>query len=156
MKQILVDSNVLLDVLTEDPVWFDWSAAALEHHASGDRLCINIVIYTEVSIGFNRVEELEQTLRTADFERLSLPWDAGFLAGKAYSRYRRAGGERRSPLPDFLIGAHAAVDNLVLLTRDARRYRAYFPTIELIAPVAELMTSANLLGTPMGKADASV
>lgn len=134
MKQILVDSNVLLDVLTEDPIWFDWSASALEYHAARDRLCINIVIYTEISIGFDRVEELEQTLRPADFERLSLPWDAGFLAGKAYLRYRKGGGERRSPLPDFLIGAHAAVAGLALLTRDVRRYRAYFPAVELIAP----------------------
>ena len=134
MSQILVDSNVLLDVLTDDPQWFDWSAAALERHAATSRLCINFVIYTEVSVGFERVEELEAALPSAEFARMPMPWDAAFLAGKAFMRYRKAGGERRSPLPDFFIGAHAAVAEMRLLTRDPSRYRTYFPTIELIAP----------------------
>jgi predicted nucleic acid-binding protein len=134
MKQILVDSNVLLDVLTEDPQWFDWSASALERHADGNRLCINFVIYTEVSVGFERVEDLEAALPASEFTRVAMPWDAAFLAGKAFVRYRKAGGERRSPLPDLFIGAHAAVADMRLLTRDASRYRTYFPRLELIAP----------------------
>lgn len=134
MSQVLVDSNVLLDVLTEDPAWFDWSAQALERTAARTQPCINVLIYAEVSIGFERVEALEEALPAADFTRLPVPWDAAFLAGKAFLRYRRAGGERRSPLPDFLIGAHALIAGIPLLTRDAARYRTYFPKLHLIAP----------------------
>lgn len=131
---VLVDSNVLLDVLAEDPHWFSWSAerlaAAAEHHP----LIINPIIYAEVSISFERIEELEAALPPTVFERRQLPWETAFLAGKCFLAYRRAGGERRSPLPDFFIGAHAAVEGLILLTRDAGRYRTYFPRLELIAP----------------------
>lgn len=134
MSQVLVDSNVLLDVLTEDRSWFEWSAQALERCATGAQPCINVLIYSEVSIGFERIEELDKALPPADFTRLSLPWEAAFLAGKVFVRYRRAGGQRHSPLPDFLIGAHAAVANIPLLTRDARRYRTYFPKVKLICP----------------------
>lgn len=134
MGQVLVDSNVLLDVLTEDPAWYDWSAQALARAAADRQLCINPLVYAEVSAGFERIEALDEALPAADFARLPLPWEASFLAGKAFLAYRRRGGSRHSPLPDFLIGAHAAVAGLPLLTRDARRYRTHFPTLALIAP----------------------
>lgn len=134
MNQVLVDANVLLDVLTDDPIWFDWSARALETQAAAGRLCINPLIYAEVSVGFNRIEELDAALPPADFTRLVLPWEAGFLAGKAYLRYRHARGARRSPMPDFYIGAHAAIAGIPLVTRDAARYRTYFPKLPLICP----------------------
>ncbi|HET8898337.1 MAG TPA: type II toxin-antitoxin system VapC family toxin [Rhodanobacteraceae bacterium] len=134
MSQVLVDANVLLDVLTDDPTWFEWSAGKLEECAARSRLCINPFIYAEVSVGFDRIEELDDALPPADFTRLPLPWEAAFLAGKAFRQYRRAKGARRSPLPDFFIGAHAAIQRIPLLTRDARRYRMYFPTVELVAP----------------------
>jgi predicted nucleic acid-binding protein len=133
---VLVDSNVLLDVLTEDPVWYDWSSAALAAAADAGSLAINPLVYAEVSIGFERVEELDEALPPQTFVRLPLPWAAAFLAGKCFLAYRRAGGERRSPLPDFYIGAHAAVDGMPLLTRDHVRYRTYLPSLHLIAPEA--------------------
>lgn len=134
MSQVLVDANVLLDVVTDDPDWFDWSASQLERCAAQARLCINPIIYAEVSVGFERIEELDDALPPSDFGRLPLPWEAAFLAGKAFLHYRRARGARRSPLPDFFIGAHAAIDGIPLLTRDAQRYRIYFSTVELICP----------------------
>jgi predicted nucleic acid-binding protein len=134
MSQVLVDANVLLDVFTNDPVWFDWSSRALENCAARSQLCVNPLIYSEVSAGFERIEELDAALPPADFTRLPLPWEAGFLAGKAFLRYRRNGGARRSPLPDFYIGAHAAIAGIPLLTRDATRYRTYFPALRLICP----------------------
>lgn len=129
-----MDSNVILDVLTEDPRWFSWSAAALEEHAERSVLVIDPIVYTEVSIRFERIEELEDALPPSLFRREPLPWEAGFLAGKCFVDYRRRGGTRRSPLPDFYIGAHAAVGGMTLLTRDATRYRAYFPTLDVHAP----------------------
>jgi predicted nucleic acid-binding protein len=131
---VLVDSNVLLDVLTEDPAWYEWSSAALAATANRNSLAINPVIYAEVSIGFARIEELDAALPAETFLRLPLSWPAAFLAGKCFLAYRRAGGERRSPLPDFYIGAHAATEAMPLLTRDAGRYRTYLPRLELIAP----------------------
>jgi predicted nucleic acid-binding protein len=133
-REVLVDSNVLLDVLTEDAQWFEWSASRLAEAAAATTLAINPVIYAEVSIRFDRIEELDDAVPIDHFRREALPWEAAFLAGKAFLRYRRRGGKRRSPLPDFYIGAHAAVRALSLLTRDARRYRAYFPTVRLICP----------------------
>jgi predicted nucleic acid-binding protein len=133
-RVVLVDSNVILDVRTEDPVWFDWSSRTLAAAAEAYELAINPIIYGEVSIDADRVEELDVELPESDYLRLSLPYEAAFLAGKAFLRYRRAGGERRSPLPDFYVGAHAAVSGLMLLTRDAARYRTYFPTVTLISP----------------------
>jgi predicted nucleic acid-binding protein len=130
----LVDSNVLLDVLTEDQHWSTWSADALAAAAETGPLVINQVIYAEVSIQFSHVEELDDVLPAHDFRRRGVPWPAAFLAGKAFLRYRRDGGERRSPLPDFFIGAHAAIEQLTLLTRDATRYRSYFPTVALVSP----------------------
>jgi hypothetical protein len=134
MKATLVDSNVLLDVATNDRAWAAWSSAALERAANEGALAINALIYAEVSMGFDRVEELEATLAPAHFRRLELPYEAAFLAGKAFLQYRRRGGARKAPLPDFYIGAHAAVADLRLLTRDPRPYRTYFPRVELIAP----------------------
>lgn len=130
----LVDSSVLLDVLTDDAVWGDWSRQTLSAAGDDGRLVINPIIYAEVSTGFDRVEELDDAVPASEFEREPLPYDAGFLAGKAFLAYRRRGGERRSPLPDFYIGAHAAVCRYRLLTRDAARYRTSFPTLQVIAP----------------------
>ena len=130
----LVDSNVLLDVLTDDPVWAERSRAAIERAADEGRLAINPIVYAEVSVGYEQIEELDAALPPDDFTRLSLPWAAGFLAGKCFARYRRAGGKRRSPLPDFYIGAHAAVEGLTLLTRDARLYRTYLPRLSVSTP----------------------
>jgi predicted nucleic acid-binding protein len=130
----LVDSNVLLDVLTEDPTWFAWSSRALANQAGSATLAINPVIYAEVSIGFARVEALEAALPADAFRRDPVPWEAAFLAGRSFLAYRRRGGAKRSPLPDFFIGAHAAVRGHALLTRDPSRYRTYFPTVELIHP----------------------
>ena len=131
---ILVDSNVLLDVLTQDPRWSPWSMDALAEHADRDVLAINPIIYAEVSMGFVRIEDLDATLPPPTFNRLPLPWEAAFLAGKCFLAYRKRGGIRASPLPDFYIGAHARVSGMTLLTRDAARYRTYFPALELIAP----------------------
>lgn len=130
----LVDSDVLLDVLTEDPRWSAWSAEALAERTDRDVVAINPIIYAEVSIGFVRIEELEDALPTSTFHRLAIPWEAAFLAGKCFVAYRRRGGVRSSPLPDFYIGAHASVSGMTLLTRDAARYRTYFPKLDLIAP----------------------
>lgn len=132
----LVDSNVLLDVLTEDPAWAPWSADALSRALDEGRLVINPVVYAEVSVGFERIEELDEAIPVSEFEREPLPYQAGFVAGKAFSAYRRRGGSRRSPLPDFYIGAHAAVSGYRLLTRDSARYRTYFPALRLITPGA--------------------
>ena len=134
MKFTLVDSNVLLDIATRDATWFAWSSKALELAGNESPLVINAIIYAEVSIGFQRIEDLESAIPANLYLRDPLPFEAAFLAGKAFLRYRRRGGARARPLPDFYIGAHAAVANHRLLTRDARRYRTYFPSIELIAP----------------------
>lgn len=134
MTDVLVDSNVILDILTEDPQWFEWSAQILTEYADQGALVINPLIYAEVAIGFNRIEELEEALPTDFFRRDALPYEAAFLAGQSFLEYRRRGGERRSPLPDFYIGAHAAVTGMSLLTRDVNRYRTYFPTVQLITP----------------------
>lgn len=134
MSGVLVDSNVLLDVLTEDAHWLPWSAEALARCADDSELVLNPIVYAEVSVGFDRIEDLDQALPLEAFVRSPLPWDAAFLAGKCFQAYRRRGGERRSPLPDFYIGAHAAVARLTLLTRDPARYRTYFPRLELVAP----------------------
>ena len=130
----LVDTNVLVDVITGDDKWFEWSAVALESAAGAGPLAINQVIYSEVSARFSRIDDLDEALPHDDYVRLDLPWSAAFLAGKCFNDYRRRGGLKRSPLPDFYIGAHAAVQNLRLLTRDAARYRTYFPTVEVFAP----------------------
>ena len=134
MTPVLVDSNVLLDVATGDPEWAAWSSAALERVADEAILVINAIVYGEVSVGFATIEELDLVLPADLFRREAIPYEAAFLAGKSYLAYRRRGGTRRSPLPDFFVGAHAAIAGYRLLTRDASRYRTYFPTISLIAP----------------------
>ncbi|MBI3892351.1 MAG: type II toxin-antitoxin system VapC family toxin [Candidatus Wallbacteria bacterium] len=134
MKSVLVDSNVLLDVATEDPRWSGWSSTALEAAGNRSSLVINPLIYAEVSIRFATIEELEWALPAVLFRREALPYEAGFLAGKVFLKYRRQGGSKPTPLPDFYIGAHAAVAGYQLLTRDASRYRTYFPRLELLAP----------------------
>ncbi len=134
MSGVLIDSNVLLDVLTEDPEWFAWSAERLARIADSEPLAINPLVYAEVSIGFESRHEIDLALPEATFRRLPLPWEAAFVAGKRFLEYRRRGGTRRSPLPDFYIGAHAETAGLRLLTRDARRFRTYFPGVEVIAP----------------------
>lgn len=134
MVAVLVDSNVLLDVLTDDAAWFGWSAGALARAGNSGRLVINPIIYGEVSIRFNSIEDLEAALPRDVLEKEPIPFEAAFLAGKAFARYRKSGGSRTSPLPDFLIGAHAAVAGYGVLTRDPQRYLTYFPKLHLIAP----------------------
>src|SRR5262245_59935172 len=130
----LVDSNVLLDYINEDEDWTDWSAEMLTEAANHGSLAINQVIIAEVSVRFETFDEIERALPVDYFLRESIPWEAAFLAAKCFSQYRKRGGMKRSPLPDFLIGAHAAVAGMTLLTRDARRYRAYFPKLKIVSP----------------------
>lgn len=134
MTPVLVDANVLLDVATNDPVWSEWSVDQLARAGQGSKLVINPIIYAELSVAQSRIEALDSLLPSDVFAREALPWSAAFLAGKAFLAYRRRGGEKRSPLPDFYIGAHAAVARYSLLTRDKGRYATYFPTIHLISP----------------------
>ncbi len=133
-RTTLVDSNVILDVVTDDPDWAGRSRRALERAADEGGLAINPLVYAEVSVGYDRIEDLDEALPPETFARLPLPWEAGFLAGECFVRYRRAGGTRRSPLPDFYIGAHAALMGMTLLTRDPRRYRTYLPRLAVITP----------------------
>ena len=134
MPDVLVDSNVILDLLVEKSAWREWSANALGYAAERARLVINPIIYAELSVGYERIELIESALPPI-FARDPIPYEAAFLAGKVYLQYRRRGGTKNAPLPDFFIGAHAAVKGYDLLTRDATRYRTYFPTVKLIAPV---------------------
>lgn len=128
----LVDANVLLDVITDDEEWGVWSSAALATAAARGSLAINPIIFAEVSLGYDTIEALDEAVE--GIVRLPLPYEAGFLAARCFLDYRRAGGTRRSPLPDFYIGAHAAVERLALLTRDRGRYRSYFPRLEIVSP----------------------
>jgi predicted nucleic acid-binding protein len=133
-RGVLVDSNVLLDVATIDPTWGDWSARALAQAVEYVTMIINPIIYAEVSIGYSTIEAVEAVLPASLYQREPLPWEAGFLAGKSFLLYRRRRGSRTSPLPDFYIGAHAAIERLALLTRDGSRYRTYYPQVEILAP----------------------
>jgi predicted nucleic acid-binding protein len=132
---VLVDTNVLLDVLQNDPKWAEWSQGELETASLTDSLAINPVIYSELSIAFERIEELEAVLSEASLSVEPIPREALFLAGKAFLSYRRRRGTKHGVLPDFYIGAHAAVHGFTILTRDVSRYRNYFPTVRLIAPL---------------------
>ena len=134
MTAVLIDANVLLDVMTEDARWLTWSADAIERAADRYRLVINPVIYAEVSMRYSRIEELDIALPKTMFDREPIPYEAAFLAGKSCLAYRRRSGTKQSPLPDFFIGAHAAVAGYLLMTRDAARYRTYFPKLSLVAP----------------------
>ena len=134
MAEMMVDSSVLLDVLTEDPAWFEWSSRTLEETAENHILVINPIIYAEVSIGFDRIEDLDAALPESMIERRPIPLAAAFLAGKCFLKYRQRGGQKQSTLPDFFIGAQASVEKMGLVTRDAARYRTYFPRLKLISP----------------------
>lgn len=134
MSTIFVDSNVILDVAIEGSHWYAWSAASLQAAADSSTLVINPLVYAEVSVGFADTDVLEEALPEDLFRREPLPYEAAFMAGKCFLDYKRRGGTRRSPLPDFYIGAHAAVAGYMLLTRDVRRYRTYFPSVRLISP----------------------
>ena len=131
---ILVDTNVWLDVINNDPIWFEWSADQLDRVSHQGRAAINVVIFAELSVRYQRMEDFENAIATFAIERLALPFEAGFLAAKAFQQYRKRAGTRSGSLPDFFIGAHAAVSRLPLLTRDPRRYTKYFPAVRLIAP----------------------
>jgi len=134
MRGILVDSNVILDVFLDDPNWAEWSESKLEKFSSMTKLFINPVVYSEVSIGFNRIEDLESALNRCGFQMLEIPKEALFLAGKVFLEYRKNSGSKRTPLPDFYIGAQAAILEMDLITRDESRYRTYYPTVKLISP----------------------
>jgi predicted nucleic acid-binding protein len=134
LMAVPVDSCVLLDVFTGDSVWYEWSSSTLPQQAEAGMLVIDPVIYSEVSVRFAGIEELEEALASGVFEYRPIPREAAFLAGTCFVRYRRRGGRKRLPLPDFFIGAHAAVEGLALVTRDAARFRAYFPGVPLICP----------------------
>ena len=134
MRGLLVDSNVLLDIFEDDPVWAQWSEEMLERYSATHILCINPVIYAEVSVGFQRIEDLEAAIIGSGVRMLEIPREALFLAGKVFVEYRRRKGAKISPLPDFFIGAHAAVEGIELITRDESRYKSCFPTVKLILP----------------------
>ena len=134
MSTVLVDTNVIIDFLDQQGEWADWSATMLAAAAEKSTLVINPIIYAEVSVEYDDIDDVEDALPSDYFVRAQLPWEAAFLAGKCFERYRRRGGARRSPLPDFYIGAHAAVTGMTLLTRDAGRYRSYFPKLRIISP----------------------
>ncbi len=134
MSTVLVDSNVLLDIVTADPEWLPWSQAALADALLAGAVAINQLVYAEVSISYQQSAELDAVLTRLRIQRIDLPWEAAHLAGQAFLKYRRQGGTRTSPLPDFYIGAHAQTAGLPLLTRDAKRYRTYFPKVSLLTP----------------------
>jgi predicted nucleic acid-binding protein len=128
----LVDSNVILDVITRDARWAAWSENALREAADRSTVAINAIVFAEVSVKFERIESADAAL--ADFTREPLPYEAGYLAGKAFLAYKRRGGAKRSPMPDFYVGAHALIGGMQLLTRDVRRYRPYFPALKIVGP----------------------
>ena len=131
---VLVDANIHLDLTTRDPIWYEWSSRQIAESRRAGMLVINPLIYAELANAFLNENELNDYISPTDFVRQSLPWEAAFLAGRAYRDYRRRGGSKTSPLPDFYIGAHAQVAGLTLLTRDSERYATYFPMVKLIAP----------------------
>lgn len=134
MKDTLVDSSVLIDILTNDVKWFARSSFALEEAMNSSAIVINPIIFAEVSASYKNFEELDRRLPIELYRRDDLPFEAAFLAARAFIKYRRKGGSRTTPMPDFLIGAHAEVHNFCILTRDPRRFRRYFPSVELITP----------------------
>ena len=131
---VLVDSNVILDVVEDDDNWCEWSLSTLERIGESNQLVINPIVYAEVSIGFEMIEEVEDVLAKGGFRLIPIPKEALFLAGKAFLRYRHNQGKKSSPLPDFFIGAHAATVGMTLVTRDTKRVKSYFPTVNLISP----------------------
>ena len=131
---VLVDANVFLDILTDDPKWRPWSEEKFLAAIETDQAAVNPIIYAELGAAYKSAAELERAISGWPVQRLPLPYEAAFPASQAFLRYRREGGQRRSPLPDFYIGAHAQAGGLTLLTRDASRYRSYFPKVRLITP----------------------
>ena len=134
MNGILIDSCVLLDLFTNDPLWADWSEKILDHYSQTNTLYINSIIYTEISIGFNKIEEVESAIERLGAKVIEIPREALFLAGKTFLLYKKNKGIKHSTLPDFFIGAHAAVSNFDLITRDVNRYKTYFPNLKLLTP----------------------
>lgn len=134
MNGVFIDSCVLLDLFTNDPHWASWSESTLERYAQTNTLYINSIVYTEVSIGFDKIEEVESAISSLGIKVLELPREALFLTGKAFIKYRRNKGTKKSPLPDFFIGAHASVSEFSLITRDLSKFRTYFPQVQLIYP----------------------
>jgi len=134
MKGILIDSSVILDLFEDDQNWAEWSESSLEHYGMTHTLYINPIIYAEASIGFERIEELESAITGCGFQMIQIPKEALFLAGKAFIKYKKQKGSKLYPLPDFFIGAHAAVVGLEIMTRDISRFRSYFPTVKLVTP----------------------
>ncbi len=133
-NRVLIDSNVLLDILLEDKNWYQWSSSKLSALAETSSLVINPIIYSEVSIGFSKIEDLEAALPHQYFQRENIPWEAAFLAGKCFLDYKKRGGNKKTPLPDFFIGAHALTGGMTLVSRDKARYKTYFPKLSLISP----------------------
>lgn len=134
MSLTLVDSNIILDIVTENPQWYAWSSGSLAKFGDDGGVAINPLIYAESSAKYESIEDFEFAISLMNFQRLSLPWEAAFIAAKCHLKYKKSGGAKTSPLPDFYIGAHAAVSGLQLLTRDAKRYKNYFPKLKIIAP----------------------
>ena len=134
MKGVFVDSCVLLDLFTDDPNWADWSENMLDKYSQTNTLYINSIVYTEVSIGFNKIEEVEMAISQLGIKVLEIPREALFLTGKVFLKYRKNKGTKKSPLPDFFIGAHAIVSKFDLITRDSIKYKTYFPQLKLIHP----------------------
>jgi len=135
-QRVLVDSNVLLDIIKDDPAWGEWSARTLADHLQHGSLVINPIIYAEIAFDFDSIEAVNEVLPASDYEYAAIPREAAFLAAQCHAQYRAAGGTRTMILPDFLIGAHAVIERMALLTRDVRRYRSYFPGLRLICPAA--------------------
>jgi predicted nucleic acid-binding protein len=134
MNGVFVDSCILLDLFTDDPIWADWSENILDRYSQTNTLYINSIVYTEVSIGFNKIEEVEKAISQLGIKVLEIPREALFLTGKVFRKYRRNKGTENSPLPDFFIGAHAIVSEFDLMTRDSAKYKIYFPSLKLIHP----------------------
>jgi len=134
MNGVLIDSNIILDIFEDNQEWADWSENILNHYCVDHNLFINSIIYSEISIGFEKIEELEKAITECGFQLLPIPREALFLAGKAFVKYKKRNGNKLSPLPDFYIGAHAAVTDLPLITRDTSRVKSYFPTVDIISP----------------------
>ncbi len=134
MNGVFVDSCILLDLFTDDPIWADWSENILDRYSQTNTLYINSIVYTEVSIGFNKIEEVEKAISQLGIKVLEIPREALFLTGKVFLKYRKNKGIKNSPLPDFFIGAHATVSKFDLITRDSAKYKTYFPPLKLICP----------------------
>ena len=137
MNGVFVDSCVLLDLFTNDPRWAEWSEKTLEKYSLTNTLYINSIVYTEVSVGFNRIEEVESVISELGIKVLEIPREALFLAGKVFLKYRKNKGTKNAPLPDFFIGAHATMSRFDLITRDSAKYKTYFPQVKLIVPSKE-------------------